>query len=270
MKNTFFLLALCLLFTGYATANAQTNAGAVPGGMSITNPNVNLSVSTSMNATGMAFDVDCDGNPDLMATLWKGTTAIDIPNEARLERLNPNIEICGDTGVLSIAKQYVNGDPLLCMGSEDWRPDTMHLVANYGCFLCPGPWDATDTYIAYRIGTQIGWIKMSYNINDLGSGTQAITFDINEVLSPCTPNSLSDPNPAPALTVYPNPSDNGTLRIESSESIAQVEVLNLMGQRLQLTPLSHNELTLPQESGLYVLRISGKKGSVWTRKVLRN
>lgn len=202
MKTKFLYLLFAFSFINL-TASAQLVAGDTAFGQVISNPNVNLSVVT-MNQTKYALiDLDCDSVADMRIELHKGPTIIDGANYATLWMLNPLFEICADTsyvvggGFVSPVKYYNLGDTLNCSGTNDWVNDTVYNLGNYGCMECFGPFSVNNVFIYYRntLTSQLGWIKISFNLLDGGgSPTIPITLSIPEILSPCTTTELPDPN----------------------------------------------------------------------------
>lgn len=174
--------------------NQPIVAGAGATGLIISNPNLSLSNSNVGNTISDNFDLDCDSVADIRVDLRKGATAIDGSNNAYLNILNPAIEICADTALLGmyLPNYYNLNDTLYCLPNNTWRTDTIYGLGNYGCMECPGPFSKNNVYIAYKNNStsQIGWIKISFNLNDGGGGSVPVTLAINEVLSPCTTTAI--------------------------------------------------------------------------------
>lgn len=198
MKPKFLTLLFAILFAN-VTTSAQLIAGDTAIGQVISNPNINLSVAT-MNQTKYALiDLDCDSIADMRIELYKGPTMIDGANYATLWVLNPIFEVCADTSYVfgvSPIKYYNLGDTLICTGNNDWLNDTIYNLGNYGCMDCPGPTNINNAFISYKntLTSQLGWIKISFDLNDGGVITIPITLSISEILSPCTTTELPDPN----------------------------------------------------------------------------
>lgn len=190
-KCVFFLIALCISFVQFS--NAQIIAGSSSAGLIISDPNINLSVSTIGNTVSDIFDLDCDSIADMRVDLYKGPTVVDGANVAYLYVLNPTFEICADTGTTTLRDVYYFnlGDTLICPDSTYWSNDTIYKLGDAGCMDCQGPFSVSNLFIAYRnISTsQIGWIKISFNLFDSG-GPTPITLSIPEVLSPCLNTAL--------------------------------------------------------------------------------
>lgn len=260
---------LAMLFVSVSWTLAQTTAGSVPNGMSITNSNVNLSVSTSQAGANMPFGIDCDGMDDISIKLYKGNPSFDLPNSTSMYLLNPLFEICSDTGAYSIPSYYNLGDTLLCVGNREWKSDSINYLGNYGCFGCTGPATISNMYLAYRIGSQVGWIKISYDIDDMGVSSAPITMSIPEVLSPCTVNSLQQIQSDKAFYLTPNPTLNGNIEIHCLEKINSIEVVSMMGQFVKVIEVNSAKIKLPDQKGIYIIRVWGEKGGYWHRRILR-
>lgn len=193
MKRILIILALNTLCLN--AIYSQIIAGTDSAGLIISNPNINLSNSSVGYTVAGIFDVDCDSVADIRIDLRKGATAIDGSNNAYLNVLNPAIEICSDTALLGmyIPNYYNLNDTLYCNSNNTWRTDTIYGLGNYGCMECPGPFSKNNVYIAYRnnITSQVGWFKISFNLNDLSSSSTPITLTINEALSPCASTAIN-------------------------------------------------------------------------------
>ena len=189
MKKYIFLL-LAFNFLLVESTYSQVFAGSGYSGLYISDPNVNLSVSTVGNTVSGMIDLNCDSFADIRVDLHRGATMVDAPNTAYLFVLNPAFEICGDTGLTLLRNvNYFNfGDSLICPSSSYWANDTIYKLGNFGCMDCTGPFSVSNLFIAYRnISTsQIGWIKISFDLND----PSPIELTIPEALSPCISTSL--------------------------------------------------------------------------------
>ena len=198
MKTKFLYLLFAFSFINL-TASAQLIAGDTASGQVISNPNVNLSVAILNQTKYRLIDLDCDSVADMRIELFKGPTIIDGANFATLFVLNPLYEICVDTsdvfGVIPV-KYFNLDDTINYIGSYDWLNDTIYNLGNSGCMDCPGPFSVNNKFISYRntLTSQLGWIKILFDLNDGGGTTIPITLTIPEILSPCTTTELPDPN----------------------------------------------------------------------------
>lgn len=186
-KCTFLLLIVCISFIKFS--NAQIIAGSGSAGLIISDPNINLSVSTVGNTVSGIFDIDCDSVADMRVDLYKGPTAIDGANMAFLYVLNPAFEVCADTGTTTLRNVYYFnlGDTLISPDSAYWSTDTIYKIGDFGCMDCQGPFSGSNLFIAYKntSTSQFGWIKISFSMFD-----PTPTLTIPEVLSPCLNTAL--------------------------------------------------------------------------------
>jgi hypothetical protein len=196
-KHLFFLF---LILANVNLVYSQIIAGSAASGLIISNPAVSFSV-TSFTSDSRTFDLDCDGIADMSVELHKGPTAIDGANFAYLHILNSIFQICADTTNSMPRKvNYFNlGVSIVPPATANWYNDANMQLGNYGCMECYGPTSVTDSYLGYKNSTtsQIGWIKISFNLIDGGVGSVPITMSVPEVLSPCVTTSIT---PAPTYT----------------------------------------------------------------------
>jgi len=78
-----------------------------------------------------------------------------------------------------------------------------------------------------------------------------------------SPVSVSEADLAQILTVYPNPNIDGRLNISSEESlqISEATILNSAGKMVEkINDLTTGMVTLPKESGIYILVFKTNKG----------
>lgn len=189
MKAKIFYILPLFLFINISLCS-QITAGQIPMGMIASNPNISLSVPNIFGRDIGEFDLNCDSLADMRVRLFKGVSSIDGGNSCSIEILNTAYEICSGGYVLidgDSAKHYAYGDTLHCGSGMQWSSNSFIALGNYGCFLCYGPSQVADSYIAYKntLSSEIGWIKLSFNIADFGLSTFAISLSITEILSPC-------------------------------------------------------------------------------------
>jgi hypothetical protein len=70
------------------------------------------------------------------------------------------------------------------------------------------------------------------------------------------------------LKVYPNPT-NGWVNLKTTAPLNSIEVYNLQGQKVQSINPSKRSWQLPQESGLYLIRMVTEDGEVVNKKVVK-
>ena len=71
------------------------------------------------------------------------------------------------------------------------------------------------------------------------------------------------------ITLFPNPTA-GTVQIESAENIRYISVYNLQGQKVQEINPQNRSWDLPQEEGLYFIRMEDKEGHFDIQKIIKN
>lgn len=203
----------CLFFVFLIIANAncvysQIVAGNAASGLIISNPAVNLTVTAVYGSGSKSFDLDCDSIADIRIDLHEGPTAIDASNNAFLYILNSSFQICADTANTSF--RFVNyfnlSDTILPPTDANWYNDSIMQLGDYGCFDCHGPFSASNLYFGYKntVTSQIGWVKISFDLDDGGGSTVPITLSIPEVLSPCVTTSVSPVGTSTSTPTYTN------------------------------------------------------------------
>ena len=269
IMKTIINLILIVLFSSMST-NAQISAGDIPLGMSAINPNVNISLLNNNTEDTVSFDLDCDGINDILAKLKRGITTIDIPNNAELHIINPALQFCKDTNAISYFSRpnYYNfGMILNCDSAFNWSSDSIMILGDVGTMTSTGPFSMTDIYVAYQLGTQLGWINLSFDLFEI-TPTPDITLDIHEVLSPCTPSVINSNDNSIGFNVWPNPSKGGKLKIYCQEKIRSYAILDLTGKLIQadVNPLIY--IQTPTVSGTYLIFIQTELGNTFRKKLI--
>ena len=189
------LLFLFLFISSVNFVYSQIIAGNASSGLIISNPAVSFSVSTVYGSSTKYFDLNCDSIADMGVQLSKGPTAIDGVNYAFLHILNPAFQVCADTADSYIRQvNFFNlNDTVLPSLTVAWYNDSIMQLGNYGCMACFGPFSVTTQYLGYKNTTtsQIGWIKLSFDLIDMGGSTVPINLSIPEILSPCITTSVT-------------------------------------------------------------------------------
>jgi len=119
----------------------------------------------------------------------------------------------------------------------------------------------------YFTAVRGGWY---YEISDDGIGQQLYIYNLFELSATFTNYSLSTPDIGIAnIAVYPNPS-NSEIFIESRKDlITKIELLNLLGESLQLATNNTNSIDISGfSSGIYLLRIFTEQGST-VKKIIK-
>ena len=269
-----FSLLFLLMLSGFSTLNAQTTAGIVPFGAILQTPSIQLLVdSTHETQTGL-LDVDCDGQDDFAFIIDYGFNAGDAPTTADVRPLHNTAELCGQYVfgyVRPQATQHLSGEPLLCTGTESFITDTLLTLGFHGGLGAQLPYAATDMYLAFRVGNQVGWIKLSYNV-DLGEGPAFMNVD--EVTAYCATFGVGDKNDLAALEVYPNPSRAGfTVDFGQPISDVSLNLINLLGESVMVKRYGVAEtiaLSAELPKGVYLLEVSDRNGGRVVRRLIRD
>ena len=130
-----------------------------------------------------------------------------------------------------------------------------------------------DNYVAIGLDANTdSHENLYFSVN--ASGTWEKNFQIKKgsmmmrpVLGPVIITSNEDPvvNHA-TINIYPNPG-NGRFVVDSKLPILNIEVLNLQGQRLSINH-QNNVVTFNAKAGIYLFRITTKKGTIQKKVVL--
>jgi hypothetical protein len=87
----------------------------------------------------------------------------------------------------------------------------------------------------------------------------------------CDCNSLStDEVSLDNVTLYPNPTENGTFVVNGIENVETIEVFSTLGESVYTTAIAGNEtmIDLGDMKGLYLVRLYGSNGITTTRRVI--
>lgn len=263
-KTVVLAIAIMIFYSTWSLA--QITAGSIPAGTSVYNPGINLETDSIFEEDTASFDIDCDGVNDIRLTLYKGPTIIDGANVVSLFLLNSSLEICTDTGYYSEAHFYNFGDSLNCIASEEWISDSISYLSSFGCFGCIGPGVLNDVYVQYKLGSSIGWIKVSFDIDDI---TPELTATVSEVLQLCTVTGEIERPEDDRIFIYPNPTMEGIIQLEGGKRVASVQLYNVAGQRMDVQLLPNNQIKIPNEKGLYALRVIDVNQKIWRTTVLK-
>lgn len=256
------LLALC------SPLAAQLTAGEVPNGMNALDLNVDITLNTAFTVDSAGLEVDCDDQPDLWALLLQGAPPIDAPNMAMLRLVDDDIEVCMEYAPnpsQQRPKYHDFGELLDCSGNFDWQITDQLVLGDYGGFSAIGPITIDSMYIAYRRGAQVGWMLLSFDV----LGNLPVHLQVHQVLPLC-PSTLSisghDLSP---ITLFPNPSHGDVLRVESTEVLQRIEVMDATGR-----PVAHYNGTVrtipsPEAAGAYVVRAEHADGRRSVTRLVR-
>ena len=80
-------------------------------------------------------------------------------------------------------------------------------------------------------------------------------------------NEIKEVSPQ-ELGISPNPTIDGWLNINTSYQILQIDIYNLNGQLIKSIEQVENQVQLPEENGVYLLKVQ-LKDSTQTTKIIR-
>ena len=223
-------------------------------GSSISNPNINRRKAALVK-------VDANGN-----LLWEksyGTQSGDHALVRVMELADSSLLAVGtrDVGPINyglMIKTNAHGDSLWVGEYEhdiSWRPSSNELwdvapMADGGFVAC-GETRGRTNGGAFQ---QDAWV---IRVDSLGC-----------LLSSCLVGEESLKPKAESLKLYPNPT-SGLLNIESEENLSRIEIYNLKGQKVKEVNPTESQFELPQESGLYFIRVTTQSGEVVNKKVVK-
>ncbi len=265
-------LTLCLLLCiGNQVAQSQVRAGVIPPGAYAVNPGINLTVVNVFQDTTVAVDMNCDVIPDFEFQLIKGDVAVDGTNYIFLRVNNPSFEICSDTlsGTIRIVDYFNATDILNCIGGYSWANDSIYILGEFGGFGVFGPSAVSSLYFAYRNGGHIGWMRVTFDLVD-GGGINTITFLLTEYINYCNPNEIDELKNETNLEIFPNPTSDCLVKLKFSEDINQVELYNLLGEKVKYILNKKSEILLPEAKGFYFVKVSDRKGRFSIKKIVSN
>ncbi len=250
MRSTLLPLSALLFCT---QANAQLNAGEVPNGMTTLDLNIDIALTTNFTADSAALELDCDDSFDAWAQLFRGMPAIDAPNSAMLQFIDTDIEVCLDlfAGFQQRPAYYNEGNPLSCSDGYTWQSAAQVFLGDLGSFTAIGPAVIDSLYIAYRRGTQLGWILLSFDIND----DAEINLQVHSVLPLC-PVIMSVEEGAFSATInlYPNPSNGEAINVKSADTLRSIDVLDATGRTVAQYNGTVRTIPAPEVAGAYLVR----------------
>lgn len=248
------------------TLCAQLTAGEVPPGFTALDLNIHLHLTAPNTMDSASLEVDCDDFPDLQVILINGQPEVDGPSYAMLRPIDGDLEICADGINWSDRPQYYSfGQQLQCTGAFDWHTDELINLGDVGTFGATGPISVDSMYVAFRRGTTVGWILLSFNLMaEPGSWLQ-----VHRVLSLCGSTGI-DPNAAlPAVSLFPNPTEGEAVRIDGTHAGQRLELLDAAGRVVARYGGALRVLPAPPEAGAYLLKVVEADGRYTTARLLR-
>lgn len=256
------------LFLFSTAAHAQLSAGEVPAGSSAYQVNIDLVLNAEFDADSAELELDCDDFMDAWAMLFRGEPEIDVPHVASLQFVDDNIEVCMDMGSTfqQRPKYYAFGEALDCSGDFDWQIADQLVLGDLGGFMATGPWLVDSMYIAYRQGSNMGWILLSLDLVALGE----VRLQIHELLSVCqTPTSVARNEIVAPLLLHPNPNNGEAIRVESTKALRQLELLDATGRLVAQYSGNVRSIDAPEIAGCYFVRTVDADGQRSVARLVR-
>ena len=265
MRTRILPIAALLLLT--ATVNAQFHAGEIPSGMSAVDVNINIVLPTPNTTNSATFEVDCDDQPDVSVTLVHGQPAVDAPNIAILQMLDDDLELCKDLAPYYRRPQYYAfGQELYCTDNFDWQSDSVNVLGDFGSWTAIGPTDIDSMYVAYRRGEQIGWILLSFDVND----GLSVSLRIHQVLPVCPAStSIEQHGPSSAVILFPNPCSGGPIRVESPDALRGIELLDPLGRPIARYGGRVRTIASPEVAGTFLVSVIHADGRRSITRLIR-
>lgn len=266
MKLTLIITFLLTLST-ISKVLGQITAGEIPATSTVIDPNVSLTAVSWFEADSLSFDLDCDSQPDVTAHIYKGT--LDVQSIISFKSLNPTLEFCYDSATTLQPHYYNFGDSLNCSAGFGWYSGIEIILGNYSMISEATPISQSNRYIAYRLSGQIGWMKVSYDLTNYYLTSSPITFDVDEVLTPCTPSTISGDFDVHQITISPNPSIDGLCKFTYDKPIVRLELYSITGAFVLREDSPASEFMLPTTPGIYLVHLIDESGRVFQQKVIR-
>lgn len=261
MKARLLILCSVLLFAR-SGGNAQLLAGEVPDGISAYDVNLSITLTIPFTADSSSLEFDCDDFHDAKAVLYRGAPEVDGPNIALLRFVDDDIEVCADmaTGFQQRPKYHAFGEPLDCAGGFGWQAVDRIVLGDFGGFTAIGPVAITNQYIAYRRGAQTGWILLSFEVQ---GGLNSVNMQVHQLLPLCPgAMSVADGATASVISLFPNPSNSGPIRVESADALRSIDVLDATGRIVAQYGGAIRWIASPGNAGTYVVRATHSDGRV--------
>jgi len=266
MRTRALPIAVLLLIS--APASAQLHAGEVPNGSSAYDVGIDIVLSTSFTMDSAAFEVDCDDQPDIWAVLIHGAPFIDAPNVAMLHMVDDDLEFCADLApsFQQRPQYYAFDQPLDCTGDFDWQGGNEIVLGDFGSFTAIGPTTIDSMYVAYRRGTQVGWILLSFELAD----GLTVRLQVHRVLPICPITTSVIERLAQTVALFPNPSDGQSIRVESSAALRSIEVLDPAGRLVARHDGKVRTIPAPEVAGTYLVRATHADGRRSITRLVRH
>ncbi|MBK9175625.1 MAG: T9SS type A sorting domain-containing protein [Flavobacteriales bacterium] len=134
------------------------------------------------------------------------------------------------------------------------------MLGDFGGFTAIGPVTIDNQYIAYRRGAQTGWIRLSFQVQ---GGLSGVDMQVHQLLPLC-PGAMSvgDGTSASGISLFPNPSNGGPIRVESADALRSIDVLDATGRIVAQYSGAIRSILSPSNAGTYVVRAMHRDGRV--------
>jgi len=249
---------------------SQVTAGSVPPGTSIIYNVVDLSIDEVNEDTITYFDIDGDGSHDIKIWFLKGDLQVDGAHTVTFFAIDNSFSFCVNGGKPQKTIFYDFGDPL-CTTNHEWGVDSIYEIGCVGGWFCPFDTSTVhDKYLAYRKNAtgEIGWIKIAMRLYS-GWDQDTITFKIDELLVLYLGSGTNSLKDKIDFDVVPNPTPDGIFEVIYPEKISSIELFNPAGQLIKSYLPNDTVLILPEDKGLYIVRVKNEKGMIGIQKIVR-
>ena len=248
-------------------AAAQLTAGGVPPGGTVLQTSINLSLSTPNTTDSASLELDCDDFQDAWAVLHRDMPEVDGTNWAALHVVDDDIEVCVDLlpGFSQRPKYHLFGEPLDCGANFNWQLVGELYLGNFGGWVITGPFEIDDRYIAYRRNGQVGWIKLSFQLDQT-----TISLQVPELLPLCPITLGIDEQPGSGgFTLFPNPGRGREINVMAVAPLEQIEVFDATGRTLARHAGTARTIPAPISPGTYLVRATQADGTRSTMRWVR-
>jgi hypothetical protein len=257
MKAPLSLLLVILLLAS-VPAKAQLLAGEVPDGGSAIELDATITLTQAFTADSIALEFDCDDFQDAWAVLYRGAPEVDGPNSAVIRFLDDDVEVCTSLGPPSERrpKYHAFGEALDCEGDFDWQISNELVLGDFGGFFATGPFSIDSLYVGFRRDAQTGWMLLSFDL-------QAVNLTAHRLLPICpVPTSVDETAAADGITLYPNPCHGETIRVESTDALRSIQVLDATGRSISYYDGMVQTIPSPAKAGSYFVRALHADGRI--------
>jgi hypothetical protein len=237
---------------------AQLLAGEVPDGGNAIELDATITLDQAFTADSIALEFDCDDFQDAWVMLYRGAPEVDGPNSAMLRFLDDDVEVCMSLTSPSEQrpKYHAFGEPLDCAGNFDWQISNELVLGDFGGFFTTGPFSIDSLYVGFRRDAQTGWMLLSFDL-------QAVNLTAHRLLPICPgPTSVDDRAAADGITLYPNPCNGETIRVESTAALRSIDVLDATGRIVSQYVGLVRTIPSPSKAGSYSVRALHADGRI--------